>query len=116
MLMLERQRDERGFWGSEAFHSFDTVISVVDWSKEEHRQSAIEIYEKLRALGMGVLLDDRNIQAGKKLADAELIGCRQRVIVSKKSLATGSFELMDRKAMARRDVAACDIVAACMRR
>ena len=115
MLMLERQRDERGFWGSREFHSFDTVISVVDWSREEHRQSALEIYAKLRELGMSVLLDDRDMQAGKKLADAELIGCRQRVIVSKKSQATGSFELMDRQTMERGDVQACDIVAACMR-
>ncbi|MFM0628618.1 aminoacyl--tRNA ligase-related protein [Paraburkholderia xenovorans] len=54
-------------------------------------------------------------QAGKKLADAGLIACRQRVVVSGKALASGRFEWMDRRTLAREEASAAEIVALCAR-
>lgn len=100
MLLLERHRDERGFFGSKAFHTFDTVISVIDAKREGHLASGLALYGALRQAGVNALLDDRDEQAGKKLADAELIGARSRLIVSKRSIQSGAFELMDRQTLA----------------
>jgi prolyl-tRNA synthetase len=55
-----------------------------------------EIYQKLSALGLDILYDDRDLSAGEKFKDADLIGCGLRAIVSKRSLASGGVELMDR--------------------
>ena len=51
-----------------------------------------KIYKQLCAEGVSVLYDDRDARAGEKLADADLIGLPHRVILGKKTLATGSFE------------------------
>jgi len=113
MLLLSRQRDEKGFWGSAGFHTFDTVISVIDWERQEHQKAALDLYQGLKAQGVSVLLDDRVAQAGKKFADSEIIACRRRIVVSKKALAYGSFELMDRRTFERQNLARADLIAAC---
>ncbi len=52
-----------------------------------------DIYNILRAAGLTVLYDDRQSgQVGEKLADADLIGLPHRLVVSKKTLATGRVE------------------------
>ena len=113
MLLMSRQRDDRGFWGSEAFATFDTVITALDWAREENREAATRIYQALRAAGKNALLDDRMGQAGKKLADAELIACRRRVVVSKRGLADGRFEVLDRRSMRTQSLDFEGVLAAC---
>ncbi|MFB9122060.1 proline--tRNA ligase [Paraburkholderia dipogonis] len=115
MLLLSRQRDERGFWGSESFNTFDVVLTVIDWERQERQEAAETLRRELQAAGLSVLMDDRLAQAGKKLADAELVACRQRVVVSGKALASGRFEWMDRRTLARRDASAAQIVTLCAR-
>lgn len=101
MVLLEKQRDAHGFWGSGSFHTFHTIVSVLDAGVVEHMASGQKIYEAMKAKGISVLLDDRVAQAGKKMADSELIGCCQRIIVSKQALANDKFELLDRKTMTK---------------
>ncbi|MFM0507263.1 aminoacyl--tRNA ligase-related protein [Paraburkholderia sp. RL17-373-BIF-A] len=113
MLLLSRQRDERGFWGSESLNTFDVVLTVIDWERQERQEAAQALQRELQAKGLSVLVDDRLAQAGKKLADAELIACRQRVVVSGKALASGRFEWMDRRTLAREEASAAEIVALC---
>jgi prolyl-tRNA synthetase len=115
MLLLSRQRDERGFWGSEAFNTFDVVLTAIDWERQERQEAAQRLRGDLQARGLSVLVDDRLAQAGKKLADAELIACRQRVVVSGKARASGRFEWMDRRTFAREEATAAEIVALCAR-
>ncbi|HVX58884.1 MAG TPA: aminoacyl--tRNA ligase-related protein [Candidatus Saccharimonadales bacterium] len=59
-------------------------------------QAADEAYDKLRASGITVLYDDRDDRPGAQFADADLIGLPYRLVVSKKSLASGGFELKKR--------------------
>jgi prolyl-tRNA synthetase len=116
MLLLSRQRDERGFWGSEGFNTFDVVLTVIDWERQQHQEAAEALRRDLQARGLSVLVDDRLVQAGKKLADAELIACRQRVVVGKNALTSGRFEWTDRRTLARESASAAEIVALCARR
>ena len=46
--------------------------------------------------GFSVLYDDRDLRAGEKFADADLIGIPQRIVVSEKTVAAGSVEYVDR--------------------
>jgi len=60
------------------------------------KKKAEEIYQKLKEAGKDVLYDDREVGAGEKFADADLIGIPNRVVVSEKSLKEGGVELKKR--------------------
>lgn len=62
----------------------------------KENEAAEKIYNELSAQGIEVLYDDRDLQAGEKFADADLIGCPYRVVVSKKTLESGSVEIKKR--------------------
>ncbi len=57
---------------------------------------ATALYEKLTAQGIEVLFDDRDMGAGAKFADADLIGIPYRVVISDKSLEKGGLEFKKR--------------------
>lgn len=111
MVLLEQQRDKFGFWGSDSFHTFDTVISVFDAGIAEHMACGAQLYAHLKKKGVSVLIDDRLLQAGKKMADSELLGCRKRIIVSKQALANNKFEVLDRKTMTKTYVSLEELLA-----
>ncbi len=52
-------------------------------------------YESLQKAGLTVLYDDREMSAGEKFADADLIGIPWRIIVSAK-LGDGQVEIKKR--------------------
>jgi prolyl-tRNA synthetase len=55
-----------------------------------------ELYKKLQENGVEVLYDDRDLRAGEKFADADLIGVPYRLVVSKNTLMNGEYELKKR--------------------
>jgi prolyl-tRNA synthetase len=59
----------------------------------EVRAAAERILGEIEEQGVDALLDDRDERAGVKFADADLIGIPVRVIVGKKSLASGNVEI-----------------------
>lgn len=59
-------------------------------------KAADELYEDLQKSGIEVLYDDRDVRAGEKFADADLIGLPYRVVVSAKSLEHNQVELKKR--------------------
>lgn len=54
-----------------------------------------ELYTKLKDKGVEAIFDDRDISAGQKFAEADLIGCPMKIIVSTKSLEASGVELID---------------------
>jgi prolyl-tRNA synthetase len=54
---------------------------------------ALEIYEKLQASGVEVLVDDRDERPGVKFKDADLVGFPVRLQIGEKSLARGEVEI-----------------------
>jgi hypothetical protein len=72
---------------------FDVHIVVLPGLEE---QSA-ELEERLEAAGLSVLLDDRDLRAGEKFADADLIGCPVRITVGKKTLDDGAVDVLMRE-------------------
>lgn len=70
--------------------------------------SAKKIYKKLQKLGIEVLYDDRDISAGAKFGDADLIGLPCRVVVSPK---TGKkFEFKKRSSKSAKLVSEAELI------
>jgi len=59
--------------------------------------AAEKIYKKLEAKGIEVLFDDRDLRAGVKFKDADLLGIPIRLTIGPKTLAEGKVELKLRR-------------------
>jgi prolyl-tRNA synthetase len=59
-------------------------------------KSADELYKRLTDAEIAVLYDDRDVRAGEKFADADLIGIPYRIVVSDKTTGTKQYELKPR--------------------
>ncbi len=89
--IVEKLHDERGIIWPEAVAPFKVhLISIGE------NEKAQKIYEKLQAVGVEVLFDDRDISPGNKFAEADLIGCPYRVVISSKTLEKGKLEVKKR--------------------
>ena len=93
--IAEILHDERGLvWPVEVAPFKVHLISLVK-TDEEHQQ-ATHLYHTLQNNGIEVLWDDRHSSAGKKFADADLIGLPWRVVISSKTLAQQAVEIKAR--------------------
>jgi len=59
-------------------------------------EKATEIYEMLTKAGIEVLYDDRDMRAGEKFAESDLLGIPYRVVVGKRSVESGKAEVKKR--------------------
>jgi prolyl-tRNA synthetase len=75
-------------------------VVVLPGVEQEAEAAAAE----LDRAGVDVLLDDRDLRAGEKFADADLIGLPFRVTVGKKTLEDGKVDLRNRETGAERRV------------
>jgi prolyl-tRNA synthetase len=62
----------------------------------KQNEQAEKLYQELLAANVEVLYDDREVSAGEKFADADLIGCPYRLVISEKSLNAGGVEIKGR--------------------
>lgn len=97
---VELFHDEKGIVWPESIAPFK--VHLLSLGKDEEAQ---KIYEQLVAQGVEVLFDDREVSAGEKFADADLIGIPYRVVISGKSLEKGGAEIKKRSEMESRIVA-----------
>jgi prolyl-tRNA synthetase len=85
---VEQHHDEKGIVWPMAIAPFGaTVLSLT--REDEVVAAAGEAAAALAEAGLDVLHDDRDVRAGVKLNDADLIGIPIRVAVGKRSLAEG---------------------------
>jgi prolyl-tRNA synthetase len=94
-VVVEALSDEKGIVWSKAIAPFRVHLLVL--GADEHIKAlGDEVYKTLEAKGIEVLYDDRDVRAGEKFADADLIGIPTRVIVGEKTLGSKMFEVKDR--------------------
>jgi prolyl-tRNA synthetase len=77
---VEVSHDDHGIIWNKAMSPFDVHLVELPDGK-----NADEIYAKLKNAGFAVLWDDRDLVAGQKFADADLIGTPVRLVVSGKT-------------------------------
>ncbi len=95
--IVEVHNDDKGIIWPEAVAPFKVHLVGLNLEDESVRSKAEELYKQLTEQGVEVLFDDRiETRPGEKFADADLIGIPYRVVVSKKSMEHGGFELKKR--------------------
>ena len=94
--IVETHHDDNGIIWPTSVAPFEAVITVVSVKDEASVAGAEALYDQLTALGIDVLLDDRDARAGVKFADAELIGIPHRITFGPKAFAEGEVEYTPR--------------------
>lgn len=92
--VIEQLHDDDGLVWPREIAPYAAIITPL--GGDEPNQVAEDLYEKLQARGVEVLLDDRSERAGVKLKDADLLGIPLRVTVGKRGLKNGNIELKQR--------------------
>ena len=81
---IEQNHDDNGIIWPASISPFRIVIIEIEGHKNESvRLFSTELYKKLNAKDIDVILDDRNAKLGNKLNDWELIGVPNIVIIGK---------------------------------
>ncbi len=92
-VIVEALSDEKGIvWPKEVAPFQVHLLSLTAESKE----FSDEVYKTLISRGIEVLYDDRDLRAGEKFADADLIGIPTQVIIGAKALESKMLEVKDR--------------------
>jgi prolyl-tRNA synthetase len=104
--VIEQRHDEHGIAGwPPAIATYDVYVVALPGLEEQ----AEAVADALETSGRAVLLDDRDLRAGEKFADADLIGCPVRVTVGKKTLEDGMVDVRDRATGEERRVPAQEV-------
>ena len=92
---IEKYHDDFGIVWPKEIAPYHVDIVPVNVEDELQARVANELYEKLCALGIEVVIDDRNERAGVKFKDADLIGFPIRITVGK-TISEGLVEFKTR--------------------
>ena len=95
---IEQNHDAKGVVWPRAIAPFEVAICAVGWGKSQAvREAAEALYAELKAKGVDVILDDRDLRPGIMFAEWELIGPPVRITVGERGLNDGVVELLGRK-------------------
>lgn len=93
--IIDQHADERGMVWPAQVAPFTIQLITVNVKDKVQVDMAENLYASLKDAGIEVLIDDRKTQAGKKFADADLIGCPYRITVGRLSK-EGKVEVLNR--------------------
>ena len=100
---IEQNHDEKGIIWPASIAPFEVVICPMNYAKSEAVcEAADKLYEDLKARGVDVILDDRDMRPGVMFADWELIGVPHRVVIGDRGLKEGAVEYADRRNLAEK--------------
>lgn len=83
--IVEAYHDERGIIWPENVAPYQIHLIGIMNNESGIKERAEEVYNKLKQAGIEVLFDDRDVPAGEKFADADLLGMPVRLVVSNKT-------------------------------
>ncbi len=98
--IVEQHHDEHGIAWPKEVAPYDVHIVALPGLEEQ----AAALEQQLEEQGVSVLLDDRELRAGEKFADADLIGCPIRITLGKRTLEDGAVDFFDRSSREERRV------------
>jgi len=108
---IEQNHDARGIIWPDALAPFNVVVCPIGADRSADVKAASEqLYAELMALGVDVILDDRNERPGAMFADWELIGVPHRVTIGDRGLKDGLVEYQHRRDTAASKVAVADVL------
>ena len=90
---IEQNHDKDGIIFPIPIAPFEVVILPLQMHETEVMEAAEEIYQSLSGQGMDVLFDDRDLRAGGKFKDADLLGTPLRITIGTRNLKKGQVEM-----------------------
>jgi prolyl-tRNA synthetase len=102
---VEQKHDEHGICWPRPLAPYDVHLVALAGLEDQAGDAA----ERLSGAGLDVLLDDRDLRAGEKFADADLIGLPVRVTMGKRTLEDGKVDVRERATGDERRVEVAEI-------
>ncbi len=94
--IAELYSDESGLVWPKEVSPFQFIIIPLQDDKEV-QEEAEKLYTSMSKNGVSVLIYDKKGQPGEKLSVSDMLGIPTQIIVSKRGLLEGKFEIKDRK-------------------
>ncbi|MBI2610495.1 prolyl-tRNA synthetase [Candidatus Kaiserbacteria bacterium] len=88
--------DEKGLVWPPAVAPFAAHLIAITGGSRDVSAEADRLYELLQENGIETLYDDRDMRAGEKFTDSDLLGIPKRLIISEKTMAEGGVEVISR--------------------
>jgi prolyl-tRNA synthetase len=107
---VELYSDKDGMCLPVSIAPFEAVVTPVKASDPSLKDAASKLYAELKAAGVDVLYDDRELSPGVKFKDADLVGIPYRITVGKK-LPAGLVEIVERRTKTMTEVPVAEAVA-----
>ncbi|NNJ92453.1 MAG: proline--tRNA ligase [Gammaproteobacteria bacterium] len=90
---IEQHHDDKGIIWPAAIAPFQVALCPIQIKKSDVvRETCEKLYDELKATGIDVIFDDRDIRPGVMFADMELTGIPHRVVVGERSLKENQVE------------------------
>ena len=116
--IVEQHNDENGIIWPVSVAPYEVSVIPLDSKKEDCAKATDRLVQELLDAGLDVVVDDRDERPGFKFADNDLMGFPYQIVIGKRGLKNGTFELKDRATGEREDISideAAAIVAARVR-
>jgi len=94
---IEQNHDEKGIIWPIPIAPYQVHLCPLSTDNEQVVSAAEKLYLQLKEMGLEVLYDDRIESPGVKLNDADLLGMPLRLILSTRTVGSGSVEVKKRK-------------------
>jgi prolyl-tRNA synthetase len=110
-VIAEKFSDEKGLVWPVSVAPYMIHLVSLNTDNQEIVDWADGLYSSLKEAGVEVLYDDRDLRAGEKFADSDLLGIPYRIVVSKKNKEEGKFEVVTRSTGEIRLLTEAEIIA-----
>jgi prolyl-tRNA synthetase len=95
---IEQNHDAQGIVWPAPMSPCDVMLLVLNPKNSDQVTAAAEsLYLELQAVGLNVLLDDRDARPGVKFAEADLLGIPHRLVLGERGLKDGMLEYRNRR-------------------
>jgi prolyl-tRNA synthetase len=108
--IVEVLSDDKGIVWPKEVAPFSVHLVSLAGDNIDVKKEADRMYELLVENRIEVLYDDREVRAGEKFADSDLIGIPIRMIISEKTMAAGNVEIINRNDASVQRIAESKIV------
>jgi len=102
--IIEASHDDAGIIWPESVAPFKVGLLNLKIDDGAVSKACADLYASLKAKGVDVLYDDRDLRPGAKFADMDLIGVPWQLIIGPKGLAAGKIEVKHRATGAREEL------------
>lgn len=96
-VVVEKFSDEKGIIWPESIAPYQVHLVELSNGDAGVKDYADGVYNTFNDNGVHVLYDERDVRAGEKFADSDLLGMPYRIVISRKTKEEGKFEVVERK-------------------